>query len=236
MQRPNSNSSRAASQGPDMIASRAPRPTAAIAHTAGQRVHWLACAAGLLAALAGCRAAAPGTPAAERPPAPAEAREALDASYDWHVLLVAPFGSVLKDVPLALHEVLLFRDEHGGAAQPAAGAAECYAADVPAPRFFANTPDEFLLCFQNDRLSRIEASVQVTVADARARFAAACAGWMKNAAAGGRAGDAQGPPAGAAAAPADGCEGREDAVHFNARLNEDSQTTVSMTLDSAPDP
>ncbi len=44
-----------------------------------------------------------------RRPQPAPAP--LDASYDWHVLLVAPFGSVLKDVPLTLHEVLLFRDE-----------------------------------------------------------------------------------------------------------------------------
>ena len=55
-------------------------------------------------ALAAC-AAAPKPVAA--PPAPPP----LDASYDWHVLLVAPFGSVLKDVPLTLHEVLLFRDE-----------------------------------------------------------------------------------------------------------------------------
>ena len=52
----------------------------------------------------------------------------VDASYDWHVLLVAPFGSVLKDIPLTLHEVLLFRDEAHGAA--AADDAECYAADA----------------------------------------------------------------------------------------------------------
>jgi hypothetical protein len=182
----------------------------------------------------------------------------LDASYDWHVLLIAPFGSVLKDIPLALHEVLLFHDEAHGATQPAAGAPECYAADAPAPRFFANTPDEFLLCFQNDRLSRIEATVQATTPDASAQFAAACAGWLKKAAGGGRGADAQNPAAqntaagatgtgsgtaadtpgtGAAVVPTAGsCEGRDDAVHFSARLDSDSQATVSVTLDSAADP
>ena len=44
----------------------------------------------------------------------ADARPPVDASYDWHGLLIAPFGSVLKDIPLTLHEVLLFRDEAHG--------------------------------------------------------------------------------------------------------------------------
>src|SRR3981081_818017 len=65
------------------------------------------------------------------PPAPPP----LDASYDWHVLLVAPFGSVLKDVPLTLHEVLLFRDEAHAAS--AADELECYAVDGKRPRFIA---------------------------------------------------------------------------------------------------
>jgi hypothetical protein len=152
----------------------------------------------------------------------------LDASYDWHVLLAAPFGSVLKDVPLALHEVLLFRDEtHGAAAedggQAGNGPAECYAADAPGPRFFARTPDEFLLCFKNDRLFRIQARVQVTAAARSARFAAACADWLKSASAGG-------------VETAESCEGRQDSVHFSGRLDRDSENTVSVTLDGGTDP
>ena len=38
---------------------------------------------------------------------------------------------------------------------------ECYAADTPAPRFVGRTPDEYLLCFKQDRLSRIQASVRL---------------------------------------------------------------------------
>jgi len=59
-------------------------------------------------------------PPPAKPPPP-------DASYDWHVLLIAPFGSVLKDIPLALHEVLVFRDEAQSASP--ADDPECYAAN-----------------------------------------------------------------------------------------------------------
>src|ERR1700685_3658498 len=83
----------------------------------------------------------------------------LDASYDWHVLLIAAFGSVLKDVPATLHEVLLFRDETRGAA--ATDEWECYAVDSKPPRFIARAPAEYLLCFKQDRLSRIEATVRL---------------------------------------------------------------------------
>ena len=59
-----------------------------------------ACLAAALLALAACAAPKPKAP--EPPPAPPP----LDASYDWHVLLIAPFGSLLKDIPATLHEVL----------------------------------------------------------------------------------------------------------------------------------
>ncbi len=70
----------------------------------------------LLTAAAGCQtpSSRPKTP---EPPPPAAAQVPVDASFDWHGLLIAPFGSVLKDIPLNLHEVLLFRDEaHGNSA------------------------------------------------------------------------------------------------------------------------
>ena len=129
---------------------------------------------GCAALMAACAAPAP-KPAAPLNVAPAP----LDASYDWHVLLVAPFGSVLKDVPLTFHEVLLFRDEARGAA--AGDELECYAVDGPRPQFIARSPTEYLLCFKHERLARVEATVHLAPDEAAGIFADACGLWMKNA-------------------------------------------------------
>jgi hypothetical protein len=128
----------------------------------------------LVLMLAACAASAP-KPAAPPEPVPAP----LDASYDWHVLLVVPFGSALKDVPLTLHEVLLFRDEAQGA--PPSDELECYAVDGNRPLFVARSPSEYLLCFKHDRLSRVEATVRLNKDDAARIFADACGLWVKNA-------------------------------------------------------
>jgi hypothetical protein len=197
----------------------------------------------LLAALTGCRAPTPHATAPARAPAPPPEARPLDASYDWHVLVVAPFGSVLKQVPLTLHEVLLFRDQaHGGTA---ADDAECYASDAPAPRFVGRAPDEYLLCFKEDRLARIQASVRLTAAEAPEVFAAACTRWLKN---------AMQATTGAAAPEtdaqsADACKGREGSIRFNAHLGDEAtpteaqqtqtspmEETLSITLDSVPNP
>src|SRR3984885_6597252 len=153
-----------------------PRPSLYRAARSGASRDALSAAllAALLAALAGCGAPAPRGAAPDRTPPP-NTPEVQDASYDWHGLLIAPFGSVLKDIPLTLHEVLLFRDEAHGAA--AADDGECYAADTPAPRFLGRTPEEYLLCFKQDRLARIQASVRLASAEAPEVFATACAGW-----------------------------------------------------------
>jgi hypothetical protein len=204
---------------------------------ARRRTRW----AGLyfaLAALAGCRAPAPHATAPERAQAPPPvARPLEDGSYDWHALVVAPFGSVLKEIPLALHEVLLFRDQAHGAA--AADDAECYAADTPAPRFVGRTPDEYLLCFKQDRLARIQASVRLTTADAPEVFATACTVWLKNAA---RATTGAAAPS---VASADACNGLDGSVRFSAHLGEEAgpptetpqtETILSIILDSVPAP
>jgi hypothetical protein len=223
----------------------------------------------LLAALSACRAPpAPRVTVPEPTPPPA-AHEPLDASYDWHALLIAPFGSVLKDIPAALHEVLLFRDEAraGTPADEAADApaadAECYAADAPAPRFVGRIPDEYLLCFRQGRLSRVQASVRLTAAEAPDVFAAACAGWLKSAAPSATSVEAPGAAAPgvapavvapavvaprvegqSAAAPMGApCEGRDGGVRFRGRLGEEpgraempqTEAVLSITLDSAPD-
>ena len=207
----------------------------------------------LLAALTGCRAPAPHATAPARAPAPPPAARPLDSSYDWHALVVAPFGSVLKEIPLTLHEVLLFRDQARGGT--AADDAECYASDAPAPRFVGRTPDEYLLCFKQDRFARIQASVRLTAAEAPDVFAAACTIWLKNAA---QATAGAAAPGTGALRPdaqntgmqsADACKGRDGSVRFSAHLGEEAgpaetpavqtetsptETTLSITLDGVP--
>jgi hypothetical protein len=219
---------------------------------ARRRAYRIAVSAALLAALAACRAPSPRVAAPAPAPAPAPAAHApADASYDWHGLLIAPFGSVLKNIPVALHEVLLFRDEEHGSASAADAdtvGAECYAADAPAPRFLGRTPDEHVLCFKQDRLFRIQASVRIAAAQAADVFAAACADWLKNAAPA-----TTGVGASGAGAPS-ACEGRVGDIRFRGRLEgeqdpaqpdraeqdraEQDRTdmVLSITLDGAPAP
>jgi hypothetical protein len=183
-------------------------------------------------------------------------------------LLIAPFGSVLKDIPAALHEVLLFRDEEPGSASAADAdtvGAECYAADAPAPRFLGRTPDEYVLCFKHERLSRIQASVRITAAQAADVFAAACAEWLKNAApattglgAPGTGAPGAGTPGagtpgagtpgagtpGAETQSAGACEGRDGDTRFRGRLEEEpdraeqdrTEMVLSIILDGAAAP
>ena len=229
---------------------------------ARRRARRAALSIALLAALTGCRAPTPHATAPDRAPAPPPEARPLDGSYDWHVLVIAPFGSVLKQIPLRLHEVLLFRDQaRGGKADDA----ECYASDAPAPRFVGRTPDEYLLCFKEDRLARIQASVRLTAAEAPEVFAAACTRWLKNAM---QATTGAGAP-GAAASDgtaletgtqgADACKGREGSIRFSAHLGEEggpaetpavktppteaqqsetspTETTLSITLDGLASP
>jgi hypothetical protein len=166
----------------------------------------------LMLILAGCAAPAP-KPAAPTQPPPAP----LDASYDWHVLLVVPFGSALKDVPLTLHEVLLFRDQTQSAAP--ADELECYAVDGMRPQFVARLPSEYLLCFKHDRLSRIEATVRLPADDAARIFADACGLWIKN----------------AAQAGAEECAGSQGGVTFEGHfeIEPDGSAQLSIQLDAA---
>jgi hypothetical protein len=218
-----------------------------------RRAFRLALSAAMLAPVMACHAPSPRTTAPDRAPPPPAAHVPADTSYDWHDLLIAPFGSVLKDIPIKLHEVLLFRDEtHGGAAADSASAAdaECYATDAPAPRFVGRIPDEYVLCFRQDRLSRIQASVRLTAAEAPEIFAAACADWSKNAASKNAAPAASGIEAPAVdvrndAAPIGAaCGGRDGAIRFRGRLEEEpgqaeiphTDAVLSIVLDSAPNP
>lgn len=159
---------------------------------------------------------------------PTRSGVALDASYDWHVLMLVPFDTLLKASPIALHEVLLFHDESHGSAD--VDAKDCYTADGAPPRFVDRRPDPYLLCFQHDHLQRIEASVHLGADEATQVFARACALWLKDPAL---------QPAGTA------CEGRDGGIAFSAHLGAvpgEPTVTLSITLsdtalrDTAHDP
>jgi hypothetical protein len=177
---------------------------------------WLPVAVAVV--LTACAASKPKIASPPPPPPP------LDASYDWHVLIVAPFGSVLKDIPLALHEVLLFRDEAHNAAP--ADDPECYALNGAGPRFMARSPTEYLLCFKHDRLSRIEATVRLPQNEAAEIFADACAKWMKTA----QAQQAKASESGPA------CEGLDGSVVFAVHLEsmpDEEEALLTVQLDAA---
>lgn len=212
-------------------------------------------------ALIGCQSGSPRSTTLPRPAAapdpnpgaPPGAAPHDEGSYDWHGLLIAPFGTVLKAIPLTLHEVLLFRDDTPGsgsddaaAGAPAPGAADCYAADTPAPPFAGRTPEAYVLCFTHDRLARMQVSVRLTTAEAPGVFAAACAAWLNEAtpAAAAPATGVPAPEIAAAEASAVGCTGRNGAIRFSGRLEQaadrpempSAELMMSITLesDSAP--
>lgn len=162
-------------------------------------------------------AAACATPKPKSPPPPPPP-PVLDASYDWHVLLAAPFGSVLKDIPMSVHEVLVFRDaERAGAPSDDS---ECYAVNGAAPRFMARSPSLYMLCFKHQRLARIEATVRLPDGQAAQIFADACALWTKNA----RAPESQ------------GCEGADGGTVFAAHIErapDETDTQLIIQLDAS---
>ena len=181
-----------------------------------RRTYRTAAALATVLLLAACAASQP-KPAPPPPPAPPP----LDASYDWHVLLVAPFGSVLKDVPLTLHEVFLFRDEAGRAAP--ADELECYAVDGTRPRFVARSPSPYLLCFKHERLARIEATVRLPAEEATKIFADACGLWLKK-----------------PLESSEECAGSEGGIafagHFETEPDESAQLTIQLDAANAANP
>jgi hypothetical protein len=164
--------------------------------------------------LAACAASKPAIAPPPPPPAP------LDASYDWHVLLIAPFGSALKDIPLTVHEVLVFRDEAHSASP--ADDPECYAVSGTAPRFLTRSPSSYLLCFNHGKLSRIEATVRLPENESAQIVADACALWTK---------DTHAPHPAASA-----CEGTDGGIVFAAHIEREpneEDTQLIIQLDAA---
>jgi hypothetical protein len=151
--------------------------------------------------LCGCASTMPPQTAPARPASPAP--ETLPPSYDWHALILVPFGTLLKDMPLALTEVLVFHDATRSA--PASEDKDCFTMEgASPPEFLGQRPDEYSLCFEHDRLNRIEASVRLPAAGVESLFSAVCTDWQRHA-------------ENAARTP-ESCEGREGSTRFSARL------------------
>lgn len=182
-------------------------------------------AAGLAAAsvssawLGGC-AEAPGrgteaSGAASAVPAPSA------VSHDFSELVVAPFGTAFKDISVPLTEVLVFHQADEASAR---GDGDCFRPNV-AVSFLGRTTTDHLLCFNHDRLQKIEATVAMPAAEAPALFAAACADWQRGAA--------------ATVTEPDACEGRQHDIAFSARRTQGPDpdaATVSITLVSVASP
>jgi hypothetical protein len=170
--------------------------------------------------LAACAASVPSGPQTGPHQAPATASDSgiTDPSYDWHVLLPVAFGTLLKESPLPLHEVLLF---HDGSADAAGDNKDCFSTGT-APRFLGQSPDPYELCFDHDRLQRVDASVRLPAGEAPQVFARACALWLKSTA--------------STMTSATSCAGRDGDIAFAARLlrsPDDDAAVVSMMLTGA---
>ena len=178
--------------------------------TPTQALAALAVLAGLagLAVLAGCASHPPSDRAARGAP-PAPRGPIVDASYDWHGQVIVPFGVLLKSSPVPLHEVLLFRDD---ANKAEAENRDCYAIDGTPPRLVGQTPDSYLLCFDHDRLNRIESTVHLPAENAAQLFAQACAYWQSGA-----------PIAGV-------CAGQSGATTFTAHLAGEPGEAAALSL------
>jgi hypothetical protein len=166
-------------------------------------------------------------------------------SHDFSGLVLAPFGTPFKDVSVPLTEVLVFHQADGARIRDEG---DCFRPNVVVS-FLGRAATDHLLCFDHDRLERIEAAVALPAAEAPALFAAACADWQRgaaatggvgaNAGAAGTAGAAVNAAAAATAQGPDACEGRQQDIAFSAHRAEGPDpdaATVSITLVSASPP
>jgi hypothetical protein len=169
-------------------------------------------AALLLSITCGC-ASGPATRAKVQEAPASTAPLTAAVSYDWHPLVLVPFGTLLKQSPLPLHEVLLFQNQ---AQDDGNEGKDCFAPDGAPPTFAGRPLDGYLLCFQHDRLHRIEATLRLPAAAGRETLGALCAEWQKSSGSAGTAAE-------------DGCEGRDGATGFGAHLGEDAGQS-GMTL------
>jgi len=176
-------------------------------------------------ALGACSAVPTATPVTPMVPSAPAAAPAVtpDPSFDWHGLLVVPFGSDRQTLQSSLHEVLFFHDDAD--ADVKSEAEDCYTFASAPPRFIGRPTDHYFLCFHNDRLNRIQAVVTLPSETAPELFAQFCDAWPRD----GRA----------RSSGARKCEGGDGAAAFSARLEpaaEERETEFSIVVRPAAAP
>jgi hypothetical protein len=185
-------------------------------------------AAAWLCVACGCASPPPRTSATAQTRAP-RAEQAPAATYDWRPLLIVPFGTLLKDMPLALNETLAFRDTES---PDEAESRDCFSMDgASPPQVLERRPDAYRLCFEHDRLQRIEAEVRLASGEAGPLLATVCTQWI------GR-GESSSPAQDTSPREdrnPEGCTGRDGDIRLSMRLapGSDSSATLSISLSDA---
>ncbi len=167
----------------------------------------------LLAITCAACSAPPRSPPRSPPPAgPRPAVAALasaDPADDWRRLIVAPLGTRLQEMPFALNETVFFSEAAGaGPAAGAPGAGDCFTPRGTLPSFAGAVAQSFVLCFAQERLSLIQAAIDLPRASAADTLRRYCDLWLSGTGGGTRS-DA-------------GCSGHDGDAAFSARLDLDA--------------
>jgi len=170
-----------------------------------------------LAAATACTSAPPRTPAAA---AATTATATSTAVPDWRQIPVAPLGTELTALYSGLHEILYFQDVHPAADPPEPGekapSTDCYRPNGPPPTILNHASEDYVLCFQHDRLARVEAVLNLPAAAASALAQRLCDAWLPGSLAGTR---------GEAA-----CSGRSSDVAFRVRLRPAAASGTALVI------
>ena len=121
---------------------------------------------------------------------------------DWRRIPTAPLGTTLAALYSGLHEILYFQAAQQAADSPDAGegaAADCYRSNGPSPRVLNHGSDDYVLCFEHDRLARVEAVLRLPTDEARELTQRLCDAWLRDGISGTRSEDSCAARAGDAA-------------------------------------
>ena len=158
-----------------------------------------------LASATACTSGPPRVPAAA-PAIPAPATST--AVPDWRQIPVAPLGTELTALYAGLHEILYFQDAHPAADPPEPGekalTTDCYRSNGPLPTILNHAAEDYVFCFQHDRLARVEAVLNLPTETASALAQRLCDAWLPGSLAGVRSEAA--------------CSGRSSDAAFRVRL------------------
>lgn len=173
-----------------------------------------------LAALIGLASATACTSGPPRAPAAAPATAADAAVPDWRQIPLAPLGTELAGLYSGLHEILYFQDAHQAADPPEPGeravTSDCYRSNGPLPQVLNHVSADYVLCFQHDRLARVEAVLNLPADTASVLAQRLCDAWLPGSLANTRSEDA--------------CSGRSSDAAFRVRLKTATASGAALSI------